>query len=1067
MKRAAALPAFGVLLAPALVTAFVARAPAIDARPWPAPPAEIAAPAALAAEFELALPGRWELRLCSATGSLAAGVRGVAAAGPPVTRDAVIAAADGFRNSMAPSLGAAGAECARQRVEFIGGAWHVTWQQRSGLRPVLGAWLDVVVRQDGAVVAFTSSLRPGVRVDAGLQTVDAACAAVAAWMGHRLRCVASQAVVWPGENAGLARAAWRLELMGAPDERWRAVVDAANGNVLACETGVRTAVAGVCSADIAPFYAQDTPVERPLPWLRVHLADDTATRSVWCDAAGAFRFDLTPVAGSVVHAGLESPYLRVGNAADAPLCAATTPAAALVNLHFGAASGRLDERTIYVHAHRIHDYARDRFDFRGLDAPMPAVAGEPGLANAFWDGEGIHFGDGGGSFYNLGLFADVIYHEYTHGITDVMYRPFGGLDGSQGGAIHEGLSDYFACTLTDEPLVGENLFRNAPGSVLRNLDNALVWPADARGEVHADGEIFAGALWNLRQSVGNAVSDPLVHFARTFGPRTFDAYANAVLLEDDLLFGDGQAGNGSPHRSAILAAFARHGIGPGTSAARQLVHAPLPDTEAIGAGRIVRAGFEGHLSSLADSLVLAYSTGGAYTFTGMRHEPDGDFSGEIPGPVLAAGTTVRYYVRTTPRRGTPAATLPPGAPSSTYSFHVGVDVTPPSIVSDTAAELPVFAWPATLQARIRDNLGIASAYVEVWQDGVASAMLGMVRDRVDPERFTTQFSNTGTVGARIRYRIVATDAAHAANTACAPACDSTFETVLVARWQERFETSDGGFEHASVRPGYADAWRRSTDAPATSVAWHCGGPAAEYAPGLAAGLVTPDASLGTGAVARVRSWIDAEPNGAHEAFDGAVVEIEIDADAVWRPLTPIGGYSHIMAATGGTNVLEPGRPCLGGRERVWRDLEFDLGAWAGHRVRLRFLFASDGTASPFGYRGWVLDDFDLDPGSVDPTDVPDAAPAARLLAGAPRPCPARGRVEFQLAAGPQEPLRIAVYDARGRRVRTLWDGPTLQALQVVAWEGNDAGGLALPAGVYYYRLDSRRGREHGRIVLVR
>src|SRR5262249_48220699 len=246
-------------------------------------------------------------------------------------------------------------------------------------------------------------------------------------------------------------------------------------------------------------------------------------------------------------------YLIVTNAPGEPTVAGigTVPAVGPALLHLGAASGRLDERNIYAHANRIHDFARNAFDFRLLDFPMPAVAFEPNLANAFWDGTGIHFGDGGGVFYNTGLFADVIYHEDTHGIPDYMSRPFGGLDGAEGGAMHEGLSDYFACTLTNEPLVGENLFMSDPGRVLRNLDNALQWPADRRGEVHADGEIFAGALWDLRRATGAAVADALVHFARGLGPKTFDAYANAILLQDDLLFGDGNAMNGSPHRVDI------------------------------------------------------------------------------------------------------------------------------------------------------------------------------------------------------------------------------------------------------------------------------------------------------------------------------------------------------------------------------------------------------------------------------------------------------------------------------------------------------------------------------------
>ena len=112
-----------------------------------------------------------------------------------------------------------------------------------------------------------------------------------------------------------------------------------------------------------------------------------------------------------------------------------------------ATNTRDDERTIYFHTNLIHDFVRERFDFTLLDFPVPAIAavrnpitGSNDYANAFWDGNRMAYGAGAGGFLNFGLFADVIYHEYTHAITDYMYRPTGGLVGQIGGALHEGAS---------------------------------------------------------------------------------------------------------------------------------------------------------------------------------------------------------------------------------------------------------------------------------------------------------------------------------------------------------------------------------------------------------------------------------------------------------------------------------------------------------------------------------------------------------------------------------------------------------------------------------------------------
>ncbi|MBN1867451.1 hypothetical protein JW916_09175 [Candidatus Sumerlaeota bacterium] len=197
--------------------------------------------------------------------------------------------------------------------------------------------------------------------------------------------------------------------------------------------------------------------------------------------------------------------------------------------------------------------------FTGMDYRVPAVVRiGTNYANAFSDGEGIYFGEGdGSSLGNTALYCDVIYHEFQHGVTHKIYPepllPYTG----ESGALDEAFSDYFACDITDEPLIGEGgLMITDP--YMRNLDNDLAVPADWAGEVHDDGRIVGGAFWDLREAVGSSIASNLIHFARYQQPEDFFSFYLSVLRQDD---DNANLFDGTPNMTAIAHAFGRHGIG--------------------------------------------------------------------------------------------------------------------------------------------------------------------------------------------------------------------------------------------------------------------------------------------------------------------------------------------------------------------------------------------------------------------------------------------------------------------------------------------------------------------------
>ena len=91
-----------------------------------------------------------------------------------------------------------------------------------------------------------------------------------------------------------------------------------------------------------------------------------------------------------------------------------------------------------------------------------------------------------------------------------------------------------------------------------------------------------------------------------------------------------------------------------------------------------------------------------------------------------------------------------------------------------------------------------------------------------------------------------------------------------------------------------------------------------------------------------------------------------------------------------------------------------------------------------------------------------------LMFGAPYPQPSSGVVRFPFELAAPAPLRLAIFDVRGRKVRTLLNGVTLNAGPfTVVWDGLDDHGRAAPPGYYVARLDAGTLAGSRPVLLVR
>lgn len=86
----------------------------------------------------------------------------------------------------------------------------------------------------------------------------------------------------------------------------------------------------------------------------------------------------------------------------------------------------------------------------------------------------------------------------------------------------------------------------------------------------------------------------------------------------------------------------------------------------------------------------------------------------------------------------------------------------------------------------------------------------------------------------------------------------------------------------------------------------------------------------------------------------------------------------------------------------------------------------------------------------------------------PNPFQAGTEISFVIPAdAAARPVKLVVYDAAGRRVRTLLDAPRGEGRHAVRWDGTDADGHSVAAGIYFGRLEWN-GQSHAeRIVRLR
>jgi hypothetical protein len=491
-----------------------------------------------------------------------------------------------------------------------GGITTVRWRQAVNGIPAADSELRVNVTRDGRVLSvlgapahdLDTATTPGLTAGEAVRAVQDDTGVYRSLPRDRAPSGATRATTYAdGTKAALAlfsgRLAWRVTYRAAADAVYDVLVDAESGKLLrranlvksdapakvwenypgAVDGGTATAV------DLTPWLTSGTKLSGP----NVHAYSDVDDNDTADDTEEVvprvYEFTSTPDGTGCL---------------PTKLCSWTGSATSWqVNREQNAV------QAFYL-ANRFHDrLAANPINFtdRSFDAgddPLvletddganalsshtnnanmytPPDGTSPRMQMYLWRGPSFRTMNGGDD-------ASILYHEYTHGLSNRLVRDAGGagaLNSPQAGAMGEGWSDWYAKDFLvwqyptlDSATAGDvhmGVYTDAVSNSIRKqgLDCPVNGPAGCTGftygrfgtissgpEVHYDGEIWAETLWDLRTAIGSFDARRLVTQAMRLSPPepSFLDMRNAILLADQ--------NAGGANRTRIWAIFAARGMG--------------------------------------------------------------------------------------------------------------------------------------------------------------------------------------------------------------------------------------------------------------------------------------------------------------------------------------------------------------------------------------------------------------------------------------------------------------------------------------------------------------------------
>ena len=467
------------------------------------------------------------------------------------------------------------------------------------------------------------------------------------------------AIALPIEKNGVlsVHICWKVESKTeAPKGHWVAFVDAHTGDLLNVYNEVRF-LEGTVHAKHDKRTLDGDIIRSPLPFLKV--GDGSFT-----DGEGFFSIE-----DEAFTMTLNGKNTRVSNDAGDDLSFELINGELEIEVEGDEAFAQIDQ---FVYQQEIYAWAKAYAPHVVNEWPRSVVnVNLNDVCNAYFDGT-LNFYRAGEGCNNTGRIRDVSHHEWGHG-----FHYYNLLSGDFDGSMSEGLADAIAFFHSGDAVMAPFFGQNGYG--IREAETNRVYPDDIVNEVHTDGLIFAGAIWDLWPELEEQYGDPDLAYDALMtifvqglrsGPDIPSSYDALVFADDD----NGDLSDGTPHECALVDAFGEHGLGPkGQGGFFQLSHLPLENTTADIAEYEVEADLQMFAQTCADaepeSASIHYSLDNGETWSQEELSlSDMDISGALSGQ--EKGSIVQYYLSLSDDQGR-SVQLPETGTINPFTFYVG------------------------------------------------------------------------------------------------------------------------------------------------------------------------------------------------------------------------------------------------------------------------------------------------------------------------------------------------------------------------------------------------------------
>ena len=395
---------------------------------------------------------------------------------------------------------------------------HVVFEQRYRGLPVYGAQITVHFNRNAEIITVNNSYQPDILLASTTPRVSRAAALAQAQTFAKINASSnskSELVVF--EFEGSYRLAWHV-VVPTDGPTWEMFVDARSGKLLGQPRDINRYVDGS-----GQVYLVNAIVATRDNSLRDN--DDAAT------AVPLSAYTTVTLQGLLGNGFLDGTFASSSKTKKRAFSAVN-------NFAFDRSNDGFSETMGYYYIDYAERYIQS-LGFNNVNNRQQVFAvNRLKIDNSFYSPQSkeISLGLGG---VDDAEDAEVILHEYGHSIQDDQVPGFG--TSLEGGSMGEGFGDYWGASIGAQFSGGfqdlclaewdATSYSSTNPPCLRRLDSTKHYPEDVVGQVHADGEIWSAALWQIRGSLGATDSDRLViaaHFL--LAPNaSFNQGANALV----------------------------------------------------------------------------------------------------------------------------------------------------------------------------------------------------------------------------------------------------------------------------------------------------------------------------------------------------------------------------------------------------------------------------------------------------------------------------------------------------------------------------------------------------------